>query len=70
MDQIDIFLRFADDGGGKKGTIAAAFFELAKLIDKMEIESREKTISIERLEEAYMWAKKGLDDFEEESDSD
>ena len=40
--------------------LAEKYRWLANYIDKVDIDSREKTIAMERLEESFMWASKGL----------
>ena len=60
MDRTDILLRFAINENDEEVELAENYIKLAELINELEIESREKTICIERLEESFMWAKKGL----------
>jgi len=60
MDRTDILLRFTGSETDEEVRLAEDFINLAELINESEIESREKTISIERLEESFMWAKKGM----------
>jgi len=59
MNKVDILLRFAPNEDDVDAQLAQRFIEVAEQINSMEIDSREKTIAIERLEESYMWAKKG-----------
>lgn len=54
---------FAKNGTGKKRpsrhhVLATIFLELSLTIDEICEDSREKSIAMERLEEAYMWAEK------------
>jgi hypothetical protein len=71
MQEMDILLRFMPNETDEEKVLAKSYIALAKAVDKLDIDSREKTIAIERLEESYMWAKKGiLYTFGEEEDSD
>jgi len=71
MEKIDLLLRFAPNDTAAELNLAKSYVKLAEIIDNADVDSREKTICIERLEESYMWAKKGLmsterDQFEED----
>jgi len=58
METLDINLRFESNKTNK--VIADAYHKLAIFMNSLEIESREKTIAMEKLEESYMWATKGF----------
>lgn len=58
MEMIDIQLRFKSKKSTQK--MADAYKLVAELVNNMEIESREKTIAMEKLEESFMWAIKGF----------
>jgi hypothetical protein len=60
MEQMDILLRFGKEGVRPEEDLQEGYANLAKLVDDLELESREKTIALERLEESLMWAVKGL----------
>jgi hypothetical protein len=60
MEKIDILLRFAPNQTDQELDLAREYVKLASVINNTDVDSREKTIAIERLEESYMWAKKGL----------
>lgn len=68
MQKWDISLRFLPALNKDEEMLSAKFVELASFIDELEIESREKTIGIERLEESFMWLRKGLSQFEPTSE--
>jgi hypothetical protein len=61
MEQMDILLRFGDEGEIVDESLALGYANLAKLVNELELESRAKTIALERLEESLMWAEKGLE---------
>jgi len=67
MEKIDILLRFAPNQTDQELDLAREYIKLASVINNTDVDSREKTIAIERLEESYMWAKKGLMSIEKES---
>lgn len=59
---MDILLRFSirpevESIGDKE--LAERYIRLGNLLNDLEIDSREKTIAIEKLEESFMWARKG-----------
>ena len=60
MQEMDILLRFMPNETDEEKELAKGFIQLAKVINKLDIDSREKTIAMERLESSYMWAKKGI----------
>jgi len=61
MEKLDILLRFIPEGNKQGGEdLAEGYKNLALLINSLDMDSREKTIAMERLEESYMWATKGL----------
>jgi hypothetical protein len=71
MEKIDLLLRFAPNDTEAELSLAKSYVRLAEVINRTDLDSREKTIAMERLEESYMWAKKGLmsterDKFEED----
>jgi len=70
MEKIDILLRFQPNETHTEIELAKKFVNLAVVINNSEIDSREKTICIERLEESYMWAKKGLIDIPNEEENE
>ena len=62
MEKMDILLRFSirpevESIGDKE--LAERYIRLGNLLNDLEIDSREKTIAIEKLEESFMWARKG-----------
>jgi len=68
METVDILLRFKPERE-KEEDLANAYKLLAISVNDSELESREKTIAIERLEESFMWAKRGIvnkEDYDEE----
>jgi hypothetical protein len=61
MNKLDLLSRFSTrESSELKEELAKKFIDLAIVIDSSETESREKTIAIERLEESFMWATKGI----------
>jgi hypothetical protein len=60
MEKMDILLRFLPSEIEEDQLLAKGFVELALRLNDIDLDSREKTIAMERLEESYMWAKKGL----------
>ena len=67
MEKIDLLLRFAPNQTNEEVNLAREYVKLASVINDADVDSREKTIAIERLEESYMWAKKGLMSLTKES---
>lgn len=71
---IDILLRFKPRprASGYEKTVSQHFTELADKIASYMIDSRDKTISLERLEEAYKWARdcRWIDDEYEDEPED
>ena len=64
MEKLDIMLRFLGNESDEEIEMSKRFTELAFYVNASDIDSREKTIAMERLEESFMWAKKGLLPFE------
>ena len=60
MEKIDLLMRFPQGSTTKELSLASVYIVVAEVINEMETDSREKTIAIEKLEESYMWAKKGI----------
>jgi hypothetical protein len=67
MERIDLLLRFAPNDTELELSLAKSYVTLAEIINAADLDSREKTIAMERLEESYMWAKKGLMSTEREN---
>lgn len=62
MDKMDILLRFSirpEYESEEDTQLAEKYTNLGNLLNELEIDSREKTIAIEKLEESFMWARKG-----------
>jgi hypothetical protein len=56
-------VRFLNDEKGEAAErLASSFLSLAEVVQETSVDSREKTIALERLEESYMWALKGLNE--------
>jgi hypothetical protein len=60
---LDLVVRFLNDEKGEAAErLASSFLSLAEIVQETSVDSREKTIALERLEESYMWALKGLNE--------
>lgn len=60
MNKIDIEIRFTPrDISLAAIELGDNYKALASQINKLDMDSREKTIAIEKLEESFMWACKG-----------
>ena len=62
MDKMDILLRFSirpEYESEEDAKLTEKYTSLGNLLNELEIDSREKTIAIEKLEESFMWARKG-----------
>ena len=60
MNKVDLAIRFSAPYGDEFiEKLASMYINLVYQINNLEADSREKVIAIERLEESFMWARKG-----------
>jgi hypothetical protein len=62
----DIDIRFSIGTNTRtEKKLRSKYLELAKAMNSMKMESREKTIALEKLEESFIWAVKGANEVSE-----